>query len=43
MNTISNDITILYVNYTYEKPSIHCKTSCKLDVRRKSIVALALL
>ena len=41
-NTISDDITILHVNLTYEKLSIHCKMLCKLDVRRKSIVTLAL-
>ena len=41
-NTISDDITILHVNVTYEKFSIHCKMFCKLDVRRKSIVILAL-
>ena len=37
-NTISDDITILHVNLTYEKLSIHCKMFCKLDVRRKLIV-----
>ena len=42
MDTISDDITILYVNLTYEKLSIHCKMLCKLDVRRKSIVTLTL-
>ena len=41
-NTISDDITILHVNLTYEKLSIHCKMFCKLDVRRKLIVTLAL-
>ena len=41
-NTISDDITILHVNLTYEKLSIHCKMFCKLDVRRKFIVTLAL-
>jgi len=32
----------LHVNLTYEKLSIHCKMFCKLDVRRKLIVTLAL-
>ena len=41
-NTISDDITILHENLTYEKLSIHCKMFCKLDVRRKLIVTLAL-
>ena len=41
-NTISDDITILHVNLTYEKLFIHCMMFCKLDVRRKSIVTLAL-
>jgi len=41
-NTISDDITILHVNLTYEKLSIRCKMFCKLDVRRKLIVTLAL-
>ena len=41
-HTISNDITILHVNLTYEKLSIQCKMFCKLDVRRKLIVTLAL-
>ena len=41
-NTVSDDITILHVNLTYEKLSIHCKMFCKLDVRRKLIVTLAL-
>ena len=40
-NTISDDITILHVNLTYEKISIHCKLFCKLDGRRKLIVTLA--
>jgi len=30
------------VNLTYKKLSIHCKTFCKLDVRRKLIVTLEL-
>jgi len=30
------------VNLTYEKLSIHCQMLCKLDVRRKLIVTLAL-
>ena len=37
-----NDITILHVNLTNEKLSIHCKMFCKLDIRRKLIVTLAL-
>jgi len=41
-DTIFDDITILYVNLTYEKLSIHCKLFSKLDVRRKLIVTLAL-
>ena len=41
-NTVSDDVTILHVNLTYEKLSIHCKLFCKLDVRRKLIVTLAL-
>ena len=31
-NTVSDDVTILHVNLTYEKLSIHCKLFCKLDV-----------
>jgi len=42
MNILSDDITILHVNLTYEQLSIHCTMFCKLDVRRKSIVTLAL-
>ena len=42
LHIISNDITILHVNLTYEKLSIQCKMFCKLDVRRKLIVTLAL-
>ena len=34
--------TISHVNLTLEKLSIHCQMFCKLDVRRKSIVTLAL-
>jgi len=30
------------MNLTYEKLSIHCKMFCRLDVRRKLIVTLAL-
>jgi len=41
-NTVSDDVTILHVNLTYEKLSIHCKLFCKLDIRRKLIVTLAL-
>jgi len=41
-NTISDDITILHVNLNHEQLSIHCKMFCKLDVRRKLIVTLAL-
>jgi len=41
-DTIFDDITILHVNLTYEKLSIHCKMFCKLDVRRMLIVTLAL-
>ena len=41
-DTISDDITILHVNLTDEKLSIHCKTFCKLDVRRKLVVTLTL-
>ena len=41
-DAIFDDITILHVNLTYEKLSIHCKMFCKLDVRRKLIVTLAL-
>ena len=37
-NTISDDITILHVNLTYEKRTIHCEMFCKSDVRRKLIV-----
>jgi len=40
--SLSDDITILHVNLTYGKLSIHCKMLCKLDVRGKSIVTLAL-
>ena len=42
LNTISNDITILHVNLTREKLSIHCKMFCKFVVSRKLIVTLAL-
>ena len=35
---MSDDITILHVNLTDEKLTIHCKMFGKLDVRRKSIV-----
>ena len=42
-DTIFDDITILHVNLTYEKLSIHCKMFCKLEVRCKFIVTLALL
>ena len=38
---ISDDITILHVNLTCEKLSIHCKMFRKLDGRRKLIVTLA--
>jgi len=41
-NIISDDITILHVNLTYEKLSIHCNMLCTLDVCRKLIVTLAL-
>jgi len=41
-DTISDDITILHVNLTHEKLSIHRKMFCKLDVRRQLIVTLAL-
>ena len=42
-DTIFDGITILHVNLTYEKLSeLHCKMFCKLDVRRKLIVTLAL-
>ena len=41
-DTIFDDITILHMNVTYEKLSIRCKMFCKLDVRRKLIVTLAL-
>ena len=37
-NTISDDLTILQVNCTQEKPCALRKMFCKLDVRRKSIV-----
>ena len=42
-NTTSDDITILHVNLTCEKLSIHCKMFCKSDIRHKLIVTLALL
>ena len=42
LRNICDDITILHVNRTYEKPSVHCKMFCKLDVCRKSIATLAL-
>ena len=41
-DTIFDDITVLHVNLTYEKLSVHCKMFRKLDVRRKLIVTLAL-
>jgi len=41
-DTIFYDITILHMNLTYEKLSIHCNMFCKLDVRRMLIVTLAL-
>jgi len=41
-DTVFDDITILHVNLTYEKLSIHGKMFCKLDVRRKLIITLAL-
>jgi len=41
-NITSDDITILHLNLTYEKLSIHYKMFCKLDVRRNLIVTLAL-
>ena len=34
-NTIYDDITILHVNLTYEKLSIHCKMNHKIVVTRK--------
>jgi len=37
-----DDLTILQVNRTQEKPYVLRKMFCKLDVRRKSIVTLAL-
>ena len=42
IDDIFDDITILHVNLTYEKLSVHCKMFCKLDVRRKLIVTLTL-
>ena len=42
MNTISDDITILQVNITYEKLSIHSKLFWKIDVCCKLIITLAL-
>ena len=41
-NAISDDLTILRVNRTEEKPCAFRMMFCKLDVRRKSIVTLAL-
>jgi len=41
-NTISDDLVILSVNRTQEKPRALCKMLCKLDDRRKSIVTSAL-
>ena len=41
-DTISDDISTLHVNLTCKKLSIHCKMFCKLDIRRKLIVTLAL-
>ena len=40
--TISDELTILQVNCTQEKPCALRKMFCKLDVRRKSIVTLTL-
>jgi len=42
MKTISDDLTILRVNRTREKPCILRGMLYKLDVRRKSIVTLTL-
>jgi len=41
-NTISDDLVTLQVNRTQEKPCVLRKMFCKLDIRRKSIVTLAL-
>jgi len=42
MNTISDDLTILQVTCTQEKPCVLRKMFDKLDIRRKSIITLAL-
>ena len=41
-NTILDDLTILQVNWTEENPCVLRKMFCKLNVRRKSILTLAL-
>ena len=41
-DTVFDDIMSLHMNLTYEKLSVRCKMFCKLDVRRKSMVTLAL-
>ena len=41
-NTISDDLTILQVNRTQEKPRALRKVLSKLDVRRQSIVIVTL-
>ena len=41
-NTVSDDLTTLQVNRASEKPCALRKMFCKIDVRRKSIVTLAL-
>jgi len=42
MNTISDDLTILQVDRSQENPCVLCEMFGKSDVRRKSIVTLAL-
>ena len=41
-NTISDDLTILQVYRTQEKPCTLHKMLCKLDIRRKTVVTLSL-
>jgi len=42
MNTVSNDLMILQVNCTREKPCVFRRMLSKLDIHRKSIITLTL-
>jgi len=42
-NTISDNLMILQVNHNREKACVLCEMFCKLDVRRKLIITLAII